>query len=347
VTRTKSQTLRTLVPRPSGMRPAVEPPKVPDSGGAIRRWLRGALVDNLGLKFLSMVLAVTVFLLVTTDRDREITLKLNVDYEYNRAEKVLVSEPLKDVSVTLKGPGRRLRELDERELGIVILKTQGMTGELSIGPSAIPNLPPGISVTSISPRTVRVAFDTIVEKVVEVSPTTIGRPQHGYVVKEVTPAPATTKVRGGQRVLAALTTIKTADVSVEGLTATTEVLVGLAPPDGVTGDPTQRFAVTVRIEEELVTRKLPAVAVVPSDNADPARWTFNPSEVEVTLTGSLLAVDAVKERLTMGTLTPVVKVPASGKTEVKIHGLPAGVGIKLSPEFVDVKPAAAPKPPPP
>ena len=218
MSRPKTQTLRTLVPRPSGMRPVVEPPQDPgpETGGAIRRWLHGALFDNVGLKFLSMVLAVTVFLLVTTDRDREITLKLNVDYEYNRAEKVLVSEPLKEVSVTLKGPGRRLRELDERELGIVILKTQGATGELTIGSSAIQNLPPGISVTSISPRSVRVAFDTIVEKVVEVSPATIGRTQHGYVVKEVTPAPATTKVRGGQRVLAALTSIKTADVSVEG-----------------------------------------------------------------------------------------------------------------------------------
>ena len=331
------------------MRPVVEPPQdpAPETGGAIRRWLHGALFDNVGLKFLSMVLAVTVFLLVTTDRDREITLKLNVDYEYNRAEKVLVSEPLKEVSVTLKGPGRRLRELDERELGIVILKTQGATGELTIGSSAIQNLPPGISVTSISPRSVRVAFDTIVEKVVEVSPATIGRTQHGYVVKEVTPAPATTKVRGGQRVLAALTSIKTADVSVEGLTATSEVLVGLAPPDGVTVDPTQRFAVTVRIEEELVTRKLPAIAVVPSDNSGRGRWTITPSEVEVTLTGSLLAVDAVKERLAMGTLAPIVKVPASGKTEVKINGLPAGVGVKLSPEIVDVKAAAAPKPPPP
>jgi len=349
MTKTKSQTLRQMS-RTSGSRPVVEPPTEPpppSERGVVRRWLHGALFDNIGLKFLSMVLAVTVFLLVTTDRDKEITLRLDVDYDYDRSAKVLVTEPLREVSVTLKGPLRRLRDVTERDLGVVILKTQGTSGELTIRADSIPNVPPGIAVTSISPRSVRVAFDTVVEKVVEVSPATIGRPEHGYVVKEVTPAPATTKVRGGQRVLAALTSIKTADVSVEGLTATTDTLVGLAPPDGVTVDPTQRIGVTIRIEEELVTRKLVSVAVWPADNIDPARWMLSPSQVEITLTGSLLAVDAVKERLQMGTLKAVVKVPATGKVEVKINGLPAGVGVKLSPEIIDVKPAAPPKPPPP
>ena len=72
MSRPKTQTLRTLVPRPSGMRPVVEPPQdpAPETGGAIRRWLHGALFDNVGLKFLSMVLAVTVFLLVTIARSR-------------------------------------------------------------------------------------------------------------------------------------------------------------------------------------------------------------------------------------------------------------------------------------
>ena len=47
------------------------------------------------------------------------------------------------------------------------------------------HLPSGLTITSISPRTVRVAFDRRVEKLVEVSPQLAGRPQHGYVVAEV------------------------------------------------------------------------------------------------------------------------------------------------------------------
>ena len=80
VRRQRSETIGSLGPRarraPSRRaRHSPPPPPVepPPERGAIRRWLHGALFDNLGLKFLSMVLAVTVFLLVNTDKDREIT----------------------------------------------------------------------------------------------------------------------------------------------------------------------------------------------------------------------------------------------------------------------------------
>src|SRR5262249_46258741 len=46
----------------------------------VRRWIRGALFDNLGLKFLSMVLAITVFLLVNTGKDRQISARVGVSY---------------------------------------------------------------------------------------------------------------------------------------------------------------------------------------------------------------------------------------------------------------------------
>lgn len=332
---------RTPARQESSSTPPTTPSEPPPEHGRLRRWLRGALFDNIGLKFLSMVLAVTVFLLVTSDKDREITLRLDVDYDYDRTSKVLVSEQLKEVTVTLKGPGRRLRELSERDLGILHLKTQNASGDLPITSDLITNLPAGIKVTSISPRSVRVTFDTLVDKVVEVQPSVIGRPEHGFRVKEATATPATTKVRGGQRVLAALTSIKTADVSVESTNKTKETLVALAPPDGVSVDNTLRVAVNLQIEEELVTRKLPSVPVTVADGADPKRWTITPAQVEVTLTGFLIQVDQVTELVEQKKLLPVVKVPpdAKGRADVKLGGLPAGVGVKLSPESVEVKPA--------
>ena len=51
----------------------------PPQRGAIASWFRGALLDNIGLKFLSMVLAATLFLLVNTDKDREISLDHKTD----------------------------------------------------------------------------------------------------------------------------------------------------------------------------------------------------------------------------------------------------------------------------
>ena len=341
--RNRSQTIGSLgkaAARPSKQQPAVTPPPtspLPDRG-TVRRWIHGALFDNLLLKFLSMVLAVTVFLLVNTDKDNDITVRAPLKYEYP-ADKVLVSEEIPEVRVTIKGPWRRLKEFDERALGEIRLDlSNAPTGEVPITFDMVTNLPPGLAVKDISPRSVRVAFDRRVEKLVEVLPITTGRPQHGYVLAEIKSVPATVKVRGGERLLAAISTIRTSEISLEGRTESFEQLAELAPSEDVSVDPTLRVGVSVRIEEELVTRKTTGqVVAVKGDGIDATKWTVTPPQVEVSLTGALLAVEKARNAM-----TPIVKLIASDRTAreaaVVIDGLPPGVGVRISPERVKVTP---------
>ncbi|MBA2541017.1 MAG: hypothetical protein H0V17_15365 [Deltaproteobacteria bacterium] len=313
-----------------------DPP--PPERSVLARWIHGALFENTGLKFLSLVLAVTVFLLINTDKDREITVRVGVKYEVP-ADKVLTSEQLEEVKVTLKGPWRRLRQFDERELGRIELDLRSSpTGDLEITHDMISNLPPGLEVLSISPRSVRVAFDRRVEKIVEVAASVGGRPQHGYVVAELKASPPTIKVRGGERMLAALIAIKTADVSLESRTDSFEQLAELVVPDGVNIDPTQRITVQVRIVEELVTKKMPSLPVaIRGDGADAGKWQIMPAQVEITLTGAVLAVEKAKE-----TLQPLIRLSASDTkardADIVVDGLPPGVGVRISPERVRVTP---------
>ena len=350
--RPRSQTIGTLGRSParhSRPQPIVAPP--PPSGppppepGLLRRWVHGALFDNVGLKFLSLVLAVTVFLLINTDKDREITVRVGVKYEYP-ADKVLVSEQLDEVRVTLKGPWRRLRQFDERELNRITLDLRNApSGDVGITPDLITNLPPGLEVMSIIPRSVRVAFDKRVEKLVEVSPVVAGRPQHGYVVAEIKAVPPTVRVRGGERLLAALTSIRTTDVSLDKRTDSFDELAELAAPDGVVADPTQRIGVHVRIVEELVTRKVPDLAVTAGgDGVDPAKWAVAPATIEVTLTGPLLDVEKAKRDMKATVkLTPTESRPREAK--VVVEGVKDGVGVRISPERVKVTPVKATAPP--
>jgi YbbR domain-containing protein len=312
-----------------------EPP--PSESGVVRRWIRGALFENTGLKFLSLVLAVTVFLLVNTDKDREITVRVGVRYDMP-ADKVLTSEQLDEVKVTLKGPWRRLRQFDERELGRIELDLRNSpTGDVAITHDMIANLPPGLEVLSINPRSVRVAFDRKVEKAVEVSSSVAGRPQHGYVVAEIKSTPPTIKVKGGEKLLAALTTLKTAEVSLEGRTDSFEQLAEVVVPDGVSIDPTQRITVQVRIVEELVTKKIPNTTIAIRGDADPTKWQLSPAVVDITLTGAVLAVEKAREQL-----QPVVKLTAADTkardVDIVVDGLPPGVGVRINPERVRVTP---------
>lgn len=319
---------------PPPVRPPVEPPS---ERYGIRKFIHGALFENLGLKFLSMVLAITVFLLVNTDRDREISARVGVSYTLPD-DKVLVSDRLDEVRISIKGPWQRLRRFDERELDrINIDLRRAQAGDVYITPDMV-TVPSGLRVTSISPRTIRVAFDRRVEKVVEVQPQLVGRPMHGYVVSEVRPLPTTVKVRGAERALKMLAAVRTQEVSVDGRAETFSTETKILTPDDVEPAGSGDVAVQIQIEEELVARKLPGQAVrVTGDGIDPTRWQVSPAQVDITLTGTLLAVEKAK-----AALSPVVKPSASDtrprEVAVSIEGLPPGVGVKISPERVRISP---------
>lgn len=342
--RQRSQTIGTLGRSPArqGREPSIQPPPrapepPPAERGAVRRWLHGAVAENLGLKFLSIVLAITVFLLVNDDKAREITVRVPVGYSLPE-DRVLVSERIEEVKVTITGPWRRLRKFDERELGRISIDLRNVTsGEIAITPDMV-QAPSGVTIASISPRSMRVAFDRRTEKLIEVQPSVAGRPQHGYLVQEIIPTPATVKVRGGERLIGALTSVRTREISLEGRIEGFATAAQLVPPDGIEVVGADSISVRIEIDEELVTRKVPGVAVsVKGDGVDPAKWTIIPSQVHVTLTGALLAVEKTKNAM-----TPVVKVTAADKAaregEVTIEGLPPGIGVRISPERVKITP---------
>jgi YbbR domain-containing protein len=336
-----------ITPLPAPLPPTRRlPPEEPrPQPGTLRRWLHGAFFDNPGLKFVSIVLAVTVFLLVNDDKDREITVRLGVAYVLPD-DRVLVSERVDEVRVTIRGTSRRMRTFDERELPRINVDLRNVTmGEIAFTPEMV-QVPAGLTVAGISPRSMRVAFDTLTEKFVEVAPGVAGRPQHGYIVVDVKAAPVTVKVRGGERLLAALSSVRTREVSLEGRTESFNALAALVPPDGIELVGAEQAQVQVHIDEELVTRKMPGLAVsVHGDGIDPARWKVTPSHVEVTLTGALLAVEKSRDLL-----SPVVRLATSDRgareAMVTLDGLPPGVGVRISPERVRITPAtaAAPRP---
>lgn len=330
----------TPTPPPPSQFPAKDP--APE-GNAVGRWLRGALFENVGLKFLSLVLAITVFLLVNTDRDREIHTSVGVRYAIPE-DKVLVSDQLTTIDVTIKGSARKLRGFDQREVEQIVLDANraSATGEIPINPAMI-QLPSGLTVVEVNPRFARVQFESKLEKIVEVIPAITGRPAHGYVVAEVKPSPATVRVRGAESVLRTLTAVKTRDVAVDGKSTKLEVDTEVVLPPGLQVAVSAPIEVAIYFDEELVSRKVGNLTIVPKGPdgiaLDPAKWVITPPQVDVTLTGALLAVEKAKDAM-----TPVIKLPAGTapreSVDIVLEGLPPGVGSKLSQERVKIVPAA-------
>ncbi len=329
---------RTTLPGPP---PSPPPTGLPPGRGALRRWLRSALFDNLALKSLSMVLAVTVFLLVNTDKDREMVVRVGVSYTLPD-DKVLISERIEDVRVTVKGSWQRLRRFDPKAADRINLDLRHVaSGDVAITPEMV-RIPSGLKIGQIDPPTIRVAFDRRVEKVVEVSAAVTGRPQHGYVVSDVKPTPATIRVRGAQTILATVVAIYTREVSVVGRAESFVAETEMVMPTGIETESGSSVAVRVIVDEQLVSQKISGLAVkVVGEGADSGRWNAMPPNVEVTLTGALLAVEKAKA----GVVALAKLSPGDSRQRtiaVTIEGLPPGIGVKASPEQVKVLPAKAP-----
>ena len=319
-----------------------QPPHRPAvRGGLLKNWrlhLRRAFTENLGFKFLSMVLALTVFLLVNTDRDREITALVGVSYRVPD-DRVLVSPRLDSVKVTVRGPWRRLRQFDDREIERLDLDlSHAQSGEIAITPDMV-HLPSGLTLTSISPRTLRVAFEKRAQKTVDVVAATAGRPQHGFVATEVSVEPRTIRIRGAEGVLAAMSTLRTAEVRVDGRSENFSAEVPLAVPDGVEVDPNGSVAVHVAIEEQLVTRHIGKLPIaIHADGIDIAKLTPSTTETDVVLTGTVRAV----ERAIAHGIKPAVHVSASDAARDKqetitMEGMPSSIGVELNPPKIDVR----------
>jgi YbbR domain-containing protein len=323
-------------PQPSPTKPHNDVVLVTRPRRTVAQVIKAAFVENLGLKLLSAILALTLYLLINTDREREITARVGVSYALPE-DRVLVSERLDEVRVTIRGPWRRLRRFDERELDRVNLDLRTTTSSEVVLTKELVTVPTGLTVTSISPRSLRVAFEKRVEKKVEISPTVSGQPDHGFSIAEVKVEPASVTVRGPEGAMRTLSMIRTRELRLDGHNATFASNVELLAPEGVELQGGSTVVAHVRVEEQLATQRLAAVPItVVADGVEPSRVKTAVSKVDVTLTGPVLDIErsrtSVKARIKIG----AADIGKTRDVAIELEGVPAGVGVRLSPESVKV-----------
>ncbi len=286
----------------------------------------------------------TVFLLINRDESRDIPARVRVAYALPQ-DKVLVTERIDEIRVIIRGPWRRIKRFDEREIDrIDIDLTDVQNGEVVISPDMI-DLPRGLELLSIEPKVIRVAFEDLEVARVEVAPTWGGRPLHGWLVAETAArvAPATVVVRGAAGVVRALSSVRTQEIRLDGRSGSFEASVAVLPPEGVEVEGDPMVQVTVPIREELVTRQLGAVPLVVElpPGVDAARWEPAVAAVKIELTGGLLAVERLIDKGIHPTVTVTPEVVARGQklvAPVRLDGVPRGVGVTVTPAEVVVTP---------
>jgi len=301
------------------------------------RWF----VENAALKMVSLILAVTLFILVSGEKETERSLRVGVAY-VRPEERVLVTEVPDSVEVWVRGPWTRIKRLDPAGVDpIVVDLTKHNDGDVRFDAADI-RLPAGLEVTSIRPSSIRVQFEH--QKTVPVVPELVGAPPDGFIVEKVVAEPATIGLRGPQNTIDGIADVRTLPMSVVGKRAPFRQEVALVPLGRDLMTDVDTVVIDVQVVEEVRTRTLSNVNVTVKPPAGAPRSTasalaIDPTSVDIVLRGGAAAMREVEPKKIAAVIELQIEDLAPGATRsatVLINGTPPGVAIEVHPREISV-----------
>jgi YbbR domain-containing protein len=184
----------------------------------LRDFFQRYVLKNLGLKILSLFLAVLLWWAFAHEPTIEIPMSVPVEFHHTPQGLVITSESAFQVQITLQGPERTLREMSPSQVHAVI-DLQGATpGErtFDISPGQI-HVPRDVEVVQIVPSQFHISFDHNVSRNVAVRPRVIGSLLTGYTISGVSSNPEQIMIEGPERRVDAIENAITDPVDATGV----------------------------------------------------------------------------------------------------------------------------------
>jgi YbbR domain-containing protein len=261
-----------------------------------------------------MVLAVTLFVLVRNDKDATSGAYVKIIYT-TPEDKVLVSDPVPEIKVSVRGPWTKLQHID-RSLEPIRIDLNNVRvppdGNMRIDEDAI-KLPQGVRVSSIVPSEVHVQFEPRVVRDVPVQPILEGQPADGYRVAKVAAEPARVRVDGAK-----------GEVALESPPAHTH----LADATAVSVQVDVRPAMVERTFDQLPIRVVGLTHL---------EATLDPPTARLVIRGPSPLVGDVSDKtvsLKIDAALIDTRPPAKYIRTLTVSGLPAGVAAEVQPDTI-------------
>ena len=186
---------------------------------------RKIIIENWGIKLISLALALLLWFNITSKGKLEIALTVPLELKNIPAGMAVVGDVPGYVEVRLQGQERVLRDIaTDKEVSGALDLSLAKAGENSvrISPDDITR-PSGITVTHLAPYEIKVRLDPILRKIVRLTPTLHGAPAPGYRVASTVVKPTRIVIEGPAGVVKPLSTLQTMPIDIDGATNTITV----------------------------------------------------------------------------------------------------------------------------
>lgn len=180
-------------------------------------FLRRYVTNNLGLKLISLALAVGLWLAVARDPVDEIPIDVPIEFHNVPADLEISSENIPRTQIRLRGPERLVHRLQASDVHVEIDLQRVRPGERTFDLTAQQvTKPHDLSVVQIVPAQFRLTFDTRLTKTVEVHPRVIGTFATGRQIGKIEVNPSSIQITGPQKRVEAVETAITDPIDVSG-----------------------------------------------------------------------------------------------------------------------------------
>lgn len=294
---------------------------------------------HLGLKLLSLGLAVLLWIVVSGEETVERGLRVPLELQQFPSGLELQGEPPSNVDVRVRGASGTLGRLSPGDVVAVLdLRGARLGRRLFHLTSDQVRVPSGVDVVQVSPATVALVFENSATREVPVAPAIDGKPAPGYVVGRIAAEPKTVEIVGPESSVNRATEVLTEPVSVAGAQAPVveTVSIGLVDP-ALRLKTTRAATVTVQIVPAPLERTIHNVPVHLRNLPPRLSAQSVPSAVTVELRGGRSALGQV----TVDDVTSFVDLAGLGSGEymltVRVDAPPDVGVVRVEPPTVQVR----------
>ncbi len=312
----------------------------------IKDWIRSAFVDNFSLKFVALVLSLTLFVLVHTEKNVDRSFQVSVSYP-SFDDRVLVSKRVDNVRVTLQGPQRRLKRVEDSDFERIVIRLENTrNGSFRVRKDLF-DVPEGLEIAAVEPDNIPVEYESRISKEVPVVVDSVGTPAAGYRVSNIEISPKTVTISGADSVVRSVDRVRTNELQVDltGKRAPFTTQVNFRA-DGFDVTSARGGVIDVTIVEELERREFGTVSVdlrsLPGvETSILGRFNVTPNTVRVVAFGGAAAIQQLDgSNLKLFVEVGSLEVNARRKwvAEVRVDSQVENLDYQITPSQVVVAP---------
>jgi YbbR domain-containing protein len=183
-----------------------------------REFVRRHVFHNLGLKIVSLLIAIALWLAVSNEPPSEAAVNVAIVFRNMPEDLEISSENIPSAQVRVRGPERLVRQLQPSDVHAEIDLTGMKPGERTFDLTANQiGLPDKLRAVQLVPSQIHLSFDKKTTKMIPIRPRIIGSFASGYSIAQVKSEPETIEIVGPKKSVDGVESAITDPIDVSGL----------------------------------------------------------------------------------------------------------------------------------